>query len=649
MSTLFDGVPLHPRNGRELNVLIIARISSKLQDRRSLGDQNALAEKYVTARFASHPISFRLIQGQGSGELLDRADLLEAEEAVDSRIYDMVVVEDIGRICRRSRAVDFCEACEDARTRLISINDNIDTAREDWRMHAFFASLKHESSNKDTSKRIRRSNRNRFMQGTIIKTFVYGYVKPLGAKTDADIYKDPNTIQVMEQIVQMLEAEASYAEVADWLNETKVPPSRWCKRPKWDASMVKNLVFNPILKGLRRWNQKISRRNNRTGRYVSEKAPEEEHLFREIPHLAFFKAERYDRLIDKLSLRGERYRNKKLAKSMGNAVAEACPTSRTVWPGQHVTCGVCGRHFVWGGHGPADNMICSGVRDYACWNVVSFNGRCAGPSLLAALWRTLEALPEFDTTLVGTLRASLLERRASRKERLRSLEGRLEQTVRELGNIADAIASVGMIPTMQAKMHDLELTRQQLLLDRIAVMAETDHDIELPSVDAIRLRARELLASQDFGDQPFGRSLRKLMPVIRVYPVQALDGGDVHQRAYVDMQLAPLVGTGASELAPYLRRSVAVNLFGLPQRIKHLPHILRRIAEGGKQRRIATELGIDQAAVQRGRALHRLMEAAGTTDPYVLLKSVPAGTKMRRMEHKRYEFKPLPGFPAWPE
>src|SRR5260221_399010 len=89
-----------------------------------------------------------------------------------------LVVLIIGRICRRNRAVDFCELCEDADTRLVAINDSIDTAADNWRLCAFFASFKHESTNKDTSNRIRRSLRNRFKQGGVVQTFPFGYVKP---------------------------------------------------------------------------------------------------------------------------------------------------------------------------------------------------------------------------------------------------------------------------------------------------------------------------------------------------------------------------------------------------------------------------------------------------------------------------------------
>jgi hypothetical protein len=63
-----------------------------------------------------------------------------------------------------------CELCEDAGTCLIAINDSIDTADENWWINGFVASFKHESSNKDTTRRIRRSIRNRFEEGGVIQS-----------------------------------------------------------------------------------------------------------------------------------------------------------------------------------------------------------------------------------------------------------------------------------------------------------------------------------------------------------------------------------------------------------------------------------------------------------------------------------------------
>jgi hypothetical protein len=91
MNDRFDGYPLASRARSEVRVLIIARISTVHQDPRSLDDQVALCEKYVRDRYDG-PARFDHIKGQGSGKFLDRQELAEAEAAIESKRYDMVVV-----------------------------------------------------------------------------------------------------------------------------------------------------------------------------------------------------------------------------------------------------------------------------------------------------------------------------------------------------------------------------------------------------------------------------------------------------------------------------------------------------------------------------------------------------------------------------
>ncbi|HET6572476.1 MAG TPA: recombinase family protein [Fimbriiglobus sp.] len=306
MTTLFGGVPLRPRNGVELRVLVIARISTVHQDVRSLDDQAALCEKYVRDHYPA-PVQFTTIQGRGSGEVLDRAGFLRAVEEVESARYDLVITEELARVCRRAQGTIFCETCEDARTRLVAINDSIDTARGDWRLHALFATAKHEMSNRDTAARIRRSLRHRFTQGGVIQYVVFGHVKPTGAKSDADLRKDPAAEPVYDEKFRRLEDGASFAEVADWLNAAGIPPGPYARVERWLGRMVARLVFNPILKGVRVRNAMMSMRHNKTGRRKSVKAPPEERLERHCPHLAFIDPARYDRVIEQLKRRNVHY------------------------------------------------------------------------------------------------------------------------------------------------------------------------------------------------------------------------------------------------------------------------------------------------------------------------------------------------------
>ena len=137
---------------------------------------------------------------------------------------------------RRVHAVLFCEACEDVHTRLVAINDDIDTCKE-WRLHAFFAAMKHEQSNKDTSLRIKRTLQNRFLQGEVVQCPIYGYIKRQGAKNDGHLQKDPAAEPVYREWFRKLDEGAMFADIADWLNASGIPVGPYCRADEWTVAM----------------------------------------------------------------------------------------------------------------------------------------------------------------------------------------------------------------------------------------------------------------------------------------------------------------------------------------------------------------------------------------------------------------------------
>ena len=130
--------PLAARNGHQLKVLGIARISTEHQDLLSLEDQEALYRRWL-AEHTDLDYDLRMVSGCGSGECLDRQEALQATAEVQTGTYDLVIAEDLGRIFRRVHAHLFCELCEDVGTRLVAVNDHVGTGTEGWRLHAFFA------------------------------------------------------------------------------------------------------------------------------------------------------------------------------------------------------------------------------------------------------------------------------------------------------------------------------------------------------------------------------------------------------------------------------------------------------------------------------------------------------------------------------
>ena len=359
-----------PKNGSIYRVLAICRISTEHQDEMSLEDQLSLYESGLQQNLEGQ-FEIESISSRGSGEDIQRSSFTELFDHVDSGDFDIVIAEDLRRIARRVHAMLVCEAAEDSDTRVVAINDFVDTLDENWRQSAFFATARHESYNADTSRRIKRSLRNRFTQGGIVQTLLAGYVKPHPKATDDECYKDPDAEPVYDEWFDRLERGQTFAEIADWLNSIGFPTGPAAKHETWTGTLVGDTTYNPLLMGVRIRNRKMSKRVNKTGKRKSVDAPKEDLLTREVPHLAFIEPERYMRVVEMVRKRNVKYRSTKDGRPDERKSRARLDTR---WPGCHLRCGICGRKFVFNGHGRKDRLACSGAADYRCWNAVTIDG-----------------------------------------------------------------------------------------------------------------------------------------------------------------------------------------------------------------------------------------------------------------------------------
>ncbi|MDP6720723.1 MAG: recombinase family protein, partial [Pirellulaceae bacterium] len=321
--------PFNPRNAHTLRVIGIERISTDRQDAASLEDQKALLETFVRDRY-DVAVEFVHIATRGSGEWLDRDELIELREFVTTRNFDLVVAEDLGRIMRDLEALMICGHCIDHGTRLIAINDYLDTARPDWEDSAIFAAWRHKKYNHDTANRIKQRLANRFDNGGTLPLPVAGYIKKPGAKTDDALVKDPTATPIIQEVAQRLLRGASFSEIADWLNEIGFDTGLYCRNDHWDCRMVGRWIRNPLLHGERQRNNRHTQKHYGTGRRRSVPAPPEMIRRRKCPHLAHLSPEVHLRLLRYLDRRNSKYRR---SDSRDRDPLLDRPKKRTIWPG----------------------------------------------------------------------------------------------------------------------------------------------------------------------------------------------------------------------------------------------------------------------------------------------------------------------------
>ena len=317
---------------------------------------------------------------------------------------------------------------------------------------------------------------------------------------------------------------------------------------------------------------------------------------------------------------------------------------------EHIVCGVCGRLFYWGGHGQADRMMCSGARDYACWNAATFDGRKAAGLLAGALLSAVESLPDFDEAFRAKVETAAIARRSGRAEALGRLNRGIAQVERELSNIADAVAGGMFSPTLRDKLTETEAKKARLDGERDDLLRQPDDVPESTPLEELKARARAEVGRMAFDDPAFGRVMHRLVPKIEVFPYQLLDGGAVVLRARVTLDLVSMLGLIGEAFGEVVCRTLEVDLFEPPQRAAFRGRVVALRGAGRTERQVADELAVTVTAAQRAMALQRMMEGVGATDPYRPLVVPPDGHgKIRRHEHDRYDFRPLDGYPAWTE
>jgi hypothetical protein len=233
--------------------------------------------------------------------------------------------------------------------------------------------------------------------------------------------------------------------------------------------MVARHTYNALLKGVRERNRRKTRRINNPGKYVSEKADPADLLQRHVPHLAFFDEAYYDRVVAKLKAQNGPCRR---SDDPAEDPFLRRPKKKTRCPGGVTFCGVCGRAFVWGGHGQTDRLMCSGAREHRCWNGATFDGPEAAQRIAATALDEVERLPDFDPVFLRMVEDEARRLDGDREKRIADRRRELLDIEREIANVVRFIRAADKDEASPALAEEL----RRLEGRRVVVKAELTCD-----------------------------------------------------------------------------------------------------------------------------------------------------------------------------
>jgi hypothetical protein len=651
MTTAFNGSlqpPLRPRNGHTLVTGIVARISGCAKQKEvSLDDQVDHAKEEV-AELYEGPIDYRPIATKGKGEAIDRPELAQIEAMIRTRELDLLVMEDVGRLVRGADAVRIWGVAVDHGTRCIAPNDCCDTADENWEQDLLEACAEHVGHNAHTSKRLKKKLMNRFKKyGAITPCPTHGYIKPPEAKTFDDWLKDEAATAMIKEGARRLKETLNCSAVADWLNRQGVPVGKYCRK-EWYGAMVRRFYSNPILKGMPCRGTRHTVKHHEKGRRVSVKNPKGP-VFRECPHLAHLAPVEFDELNALLAAKNDKYRRK-----LVNGVDPLWRVSRkrTVFPGQHARCWYCGGHYVWGGNGVTENLMCATSRGWHCWNSFGFNGPLAVERLMSAITAELYQLDGFEDQFADMVRLAQRDRSGGTADDWRRLLSDEATLAKEKDNFKNAIAEFGARLMLLQQLNDIEAREKDLVRRRHHLEHLGTKTLELPeSIGELRQRLEDEFLRLAIDSPEFGDLMRQLVPEFYVYLVRLADGGHPLPRAKVKLTLAGIVPDAqlVPGLGELLTRELTLDLFERPpQRERIRVEAVRLTARNVPQRQIVARLTDEkpkQPVVQKALALDRTMKEMGLESPYVLVTEPPKDyPKLRRHKNPQYRFQLREGY-----
>lgn len=645
-----DDIKLVPRNGHTLIVGILGRISGCANQKELSLDDQVDHGKQVAHEMYDGEIEFRTITTKGKGERLDRPELFEIENWLNSDELDLLIVEDLGRLVRGPAAHRLCGIAVDHGTRVISPNDYIDTNNENWEDDVLDACKEHLKHNTHTSRRLKFKLMNRFEKyGGSTPLPIAGFIKPDNAKSYSDWAKDEAAAVFIREGLQILKRTPNGEAVAEYFNENGFSPGPYCRKDKWDGRMVLRFYRNPILKGFPQRGEKHSIKHHETGRRISVPNPNGPR-YREEPHLAFFSPDEIDPVIEAIAEKNIHFKRKK--NQNGTDSRHRVPKKRTRAFGQHATCYYCGHHYVWGANGMTDSLMCSNSRSWHCWNSIGFKGPEAAQNLLGVILGCLSSLDGIDAQyqeILQQAQAGGPENLLTRENKLNRVEEEIERDGEKIKKLIREVENIDA-DLLYEMMSELTERKKKLSQDRLALMYAKNRQLDLPkSTLELKSILQHHLKDVDIHSHEFGDLIRELVPEIQVYQVRLIDGGHLQPRAKIRLNLAGSISDAASipELQQLLSQEFTLDLLEPPQRELIRPEAARLAATGLEQREIASQLEEKptQTAVWNALKLHQQMLDLGLTSPYVFVEEPPEDYgKLRKHKNKKYSFQAKPGY-----
>lgn len=596
-----------------LMVLAIGRISTDHQNIENIEASYEDDERYLR-RLSPGEMHIKHLGERGSGWKINRATIKEALEGIESGIWDVAIMEDIGRAYRNPQfQYMIAHLCVDHDTRLICTGDSVDTTDPNWESALGAAVMRHGMTVPETRRRVKRTATFAFHRGGMVLKIRFGYRRltqeeaasgehgPKGLRI-ARVAELTSTIREMRE--RVLRGE-SYETIARWLNDSEVPPGEYVVLKEWTGRLVADFLRNPVFHGMRVFRKKEHKLIFSTGepRRAKNANPE----FRYVPELAHITKEEQEELwaaMDRYSPPRGQHKRKGVARR------------KSYWPGQHLRCAVCGAEMYWSARGNLKYCNTFPGRAKRCWNRVIVDAEQVRTKLFAALLSQLRSRPDIIRALLDAAWSEFQRMSLHGARKLQRIEACIAEQIRDRERITTLLIKLPDSDGLLERLGKTEREIAQLQQEAEQERSEFSKKVHCLTRDEVEARLDEAVLHLARTSYEFGALMRRTFPDFQLVPAQALDTSQVRPRVKL---VLPADDSTAEPM------TIVIDAFNAPQQIQFATACSQLKAEHPDWSLvpIGRSLGIGKKAVGEALKYAKVMADQSVTDPYLELLDEP--------------------------
>ncbi len=417
-----------------------ARFSSELQDARSLRDQQRKCKD--RAALDGCEIIHEFTDEALSGARNDRPGYLALLDSCGAGGIEVLYVESLSRLSRDALESQrtLLDLAYNAGVRVISIDDGIDTAQENWELISGIHGHQNQQYLRTLSKQVKRAQDGVALEGLCVGDTRFGYrsepIEDPSRRRGRDVKPKRRYVIVPEQaawVVWVFERFTrdrwSLTKISQELNQQKVLRDPKAASDKWTPAVVRSMLACPKYAGYWEWGRQKVVRNPLTGKKRRETRPDPsmEVIRRNLPELAIIDRDTFEEAGRRLEENRRRSNPQRDAKGrlLGSRRSPKLARARYLFSGL-LECAACRRRMV---------VVGAGARYFKCANSREGNCECTShlPRRLAEQ-KVLEQLVArlFDNDQAVDLLLNEVQGLVRLAEREGDTTARLEQEIGQL-------------------------------------------------------------------------------------------------------------------------------------------------------------------------------------------------------------------------